>query len=89
MEETRTARIVMMSKDLMKLYDVKGFSDGLEFQPITFLDPQECLEMLIETDGNEYIEDEIEMDSKADRIEKQWGELELLLSFFSDSFNWQ
>lgn len=85
-EETR---IVMMSSSLMELYDVQ-IDIELEFQPITFYNPQECLDMLTDTDADEDLwEDEAPKVDKAQRIERQWGELELRLSFFSNAYNWQ
>ncbi len=89
MERSRKVRIVMMSSDVMKLYDVMGTRDDFEFQPITFYDPQECLDMLIDVDPEE--EDyggSIER-TNAEKLEKQWGELELRLSFFTDAQRWQ
>jgi|GEM_PF-4614830 hypothetical protein len=83
-------KIVMMSKDLMDLYDFHPLAEGLEFQPMTFLSPQECLEMLVSTEELE--EEELFEESTSEshkKIQKQWGELELRLSFFTDALNWQ
>lgn len=88
-ERSNTTRIVMMSSTLMKLYEVQGLNDGPEYQPITFCHPQECLEMLIETGPKEPAAEEPMTMPRAQRIEKQWGELELRLSFFTDGYKWQ
>jgi hypothetical protein len=84
---TRETRIVLLSPTLMKLYEVQGVKDAQRFQPITFYDPQECLEML--TDPMEEAGEVIEEPPKSMKVEKQWGELELRLSFFSDIYKWQ
>ena len=90
-------RIIMMSPALMKLYDVHlteeypnsaNFS-GLEYQPITFCDPQECLDMLIDSKAEDGEDEESGPEARAEVLEKQWGELELRLSFFTDAFKWQ
>jgi hypothetical protein len=83
-------RVVMMSANLMKLYDLRSFDSGHDFSPITFYNPQECLSMMVDADSEEAIIPEVEpVVEKALRVEKQWGELELRLSFFSKALNWQ
>ncbi len=84
---TRETRVVLLSPTLMKLYEVQGVKDAHRFQPITFYDPQECLEML--TDPGEEAIEMVEPPPRSVKMEKQWGELELRLSFFSDIFKWQ
>lgn len=84
--KTKETRVVLLSPTLMRLFDVQGEDDALRFQPITFYDPNECLEML--TDPGEEPEDEV-VKPKSGRMDKQWGELELRLSFFSDIYKWQ
>lgn len=82
-------KVVMMSKELMDLYDFCPVAEGMEFQPITFLSPQDCLDMLIsaeELEDDEFFETSSESHK---RIQKQWGELELRLSFFTDALKWQ
>ena len=88
-QKSKTTRIVMMSSSLMRLYDVHGPREGLEFHPITFCDPQGCLEMLIESEDKELVPEEKGPEFRAERMERQWGELELRLSFFTDSYRWQ
>ena len=83
----RDTRVVLLSPTLMKLYEVQGVKDAHRFQPITFYDPQECLEML--TDPDEEAGELLAEPPKAHKVEKQWGELELRLSFFSDIYKWQ
>jgi len=91
--KNRDTRVVLMSSTLMKLYEVKvKGAGGVKFHPITFYDPQECLEMLTDVRTESFEEDGWENTppaSKHKRIEKQWGELELRLSFFSDGYRWQ
>jgi hypothetical protein len=91
--KTRETRVVLMSSALMKLYEVKvEGAEGAKFHPITFYDPQECLEMLTDVRTEPFEDDgwgEAPPDSKHERIEKQWGELELRLSFFTDNYKWQ
>ncbi len=82
-------KVVIMSKELMDLYDFYPLAEGLEFQPFTFMSPQECLEMLI---SEEFEEEDLLEESPSEshkKIQKQWGELELRLSFFTDALNWQ
>ena len=85
--KTRETRVVLLSPTLMKLYEVQGVKDAHRFQPITFYDPQECLEMM--TDPAEEAGVIIEEPPKKEKMDKQWGELELRLSFFSDIYKWQ
>jgi len=82
--KTKETRVVLLSPALMRLFQVQGDDEALRFQPITFYDPQECLEML--TDPAEEPPPE---EPKSGMMEKQWGELELRLSFFSDIYKWQ
>ena len=93
----KETRIVMMSPELMRLYEVQATkleADGrgiqeLKYEPITFCEPHECLDMLTDVELDETMLDDDSPESKADRIERQWGELELRLSFFTDSYKWQ
>ena len=85
----RETRIVVMSPGLMKIYEVQGLGDGFDYQPITFRDPRECLEMLVKDESPEILFEEEDPAASLEKIEKQWGELELRLSFFTDSFTWQ
>jgi hypothetical protein len=86
-------RIVMMSPSLMKLYEVKSLGQSgpeEDFRPITFLNPQECLDMMIDAEADEdLLEEKEEPVEKSVRIERQWGELELRLSFFTKGYTWQ
>lgn len=87
---SKETRIVLMSPELMKLYEVQPTDESWDHQPITFYNPQECLDMMIEMDYElDFCDDEGSPESKACRIEKQWGELELRLSFFMNAYKWQ
>lgn len=77
-------KIVVMSPALMELYDLQGLQTGVELQPVTFYQPRECLEMLIESESNED-----ETPDLADDFERKMGELELRLSFFTSTCRWQ
>jgi|WetSurMetagenome_2_1015567.scaffolds.fasta_scaffold779742_1 hypothetical protein len=95
MAEARPAekQIVMMSPTLRKLYELRspGLSDNPdEFHPITFLNPQECLDMMVDKEAEEEGEDQTDLpEEKSMRVQRQWGELELRLSFFSKNYTWQ
>jgi hypothetical protein len=79
-----------MSQELIKLYQVFPVDIAWEYQPITFYDPQDCLDMMIDTEFEEEFQENLEApEAKVERIERQWGELELRLSFFVDSYKWQ
>ncbi|MFO8058665.1 MAG: hypothetical protein R6V10_15370 [bacterium] len=82
-------KVIMMSKELMDLYDFCPFPEGAEFQPITFHAPQECLEMLVSSEDFPYETGEEDPLENHKKVEKQWGELELRLSFFTDALHWQ
>jgi len=82
-------KIVIMSKDLMSLYEVQGPGHETEYEAFTFHDPQECLDMMVSVEGEEMAAGAEPTLDRADRIERQWGELELRLSFFTEGFNWQ
>lgn len=87
-----STRIVLMSPDLMKLYDVQIRDNINGYQPVTFVSPRECLELMttFETETDPLLATEEDpAEQKAQRIEKQWGELELRLSFFTDGCSWQ
>ena len=88
-ERIRTTRIVMMTSALMKLYEVRGFRGGAEYQPITFCNPHDCLEMLVNAEHKEPEPEAENPTYRAQKMEKQWGELELRLSFFTDGYKWQ
>jgi hypothetical protein len=86
-EETK---VIMMSSHLMKLYEVRQFGPGGEFSPITFYNPQECLNMMVDVETEEDLLGDAEVvPDKGMHLEKQWGELELRLSFFTKALNWQ
>jgi hypothetical protein len=95
MAELRSSdkRIVMMSSTLRKLYELATPAPGPgddEFHPMTFLNPQECLDMMVDSETEEEVEVlDNQTEEKSLRIQRQWGELELRLSFFSKSFTWQ
>jgi len=79
-----------MSQELIKLYQVFPVDTAWEYQPITFYDPRDCLDMMIDTELEEEVQDTLDTpEAKVERLEKQWGELELRLSFFVDSYKWQ
>ncbi len=82
-------KIILMSQELMNLYEVRGPRKGVDFQPVTFTGPRECLEMMLNSEDDEFWLSEYETLDKTERLERQWGELELRLSFFSDAANWQ
>ena len=89
MTKAKDTRIIIMSNDLMRLYEIQTplTSDG---EPLTFYDPQECLEMMTEMDEEELQSKPKEpAPSKAVRMARQWGELELRLSFFPSTSKWQ
>lgn len=98
-ERLTETRIVIMSPALMKLYNVHAAKNvpncapplELDYQPITFCHPQECLDMLIDVEEKECeLEEAIpDPETKAQRMEKQLGELELRLSFFNEAYKWQ
>ncbi|HUT54603.1 MAG TPA: hypothetical protein VM658_14530 [bacterium] len=90
MAKANETRIVIMNNDLMKLYDMHTAIRGDDIEPITFYDPQECLEMMVEVDEEDLnLNTEKKSGSKAERLAKQWGELELRLSFFAGAYKWQ
>ena len=85
-------RIILMGPELMKLYDVAVIDVSIDYHPLTFCNPRDCLDMMIEPDLDDVEEDPEEVDSpeaKAERLERQWGELELRLSFLVEACNWQ
>jgi len=53
-----------------------------EFMPMTCLAPQECLDLLEDREQKE------DTETKAQKVERQWGELELRLSFFTQAYHW-
>jgi len=55
--------------------------------PITFVDSQECLDMLL--DKNTEQEDQAEANDLLEKVEMHNGKLELRLSFFTNTFKWQ
>jgi hypothetical protein len=90
MAKAKETRIIIMSNDLMKLYDMQTEIKAANDQPLTFYDPQECLEMMIGMDEEELEDRHIESaEAKAERLAKQWGELELRLTFFPSKSKWQ
>lgn len=88
-KNSNDTRIIMMSPALMRLYNVTGLWDETANQAITFCDPEECLNLMIDIEAEENVVEVEELDSKALRLEKQWGELELRLSFFTEALKWQ
>jgi hypothetical protein len=87
---TRETRIVLMSQELIKLYQVFPMDIAREYQPITFYDPQDCLDIMIGNELEEEVQENLEApEARIERLERQWGELELRLSFFVDSHKWQ
>ena len=95
-DKHKKTSVVMMSPGLMKLYEVYSESPVIgeelfnesDYHPITFYDPQECLDMMTEEELEEEYEHDAPVDM-AEKREKKWGELELRLSFFTDSYRWQ
>lgn len=83
------SKVVMMSTDLMNLYEVRGRIKGQEFMPITFYNAQECLDMLMDIAAIDADQKPVLPANKAERVERQWGELELRLSFFTEAYKWQ
>jgi len=81
-------KVILMSPSLLGLYELFGAGGADQFQPLTFCRPQECLDMLIDEDDIEDIFHGSGGPDNADRIQRQWGELELRLSFFTDSLTW-
>jgi len=85
----KPTKIVMMSPELMRMYDVQAFED-LDVQALTFYNPEECLDMMVEAEEDPNDPENFKTpEKKAERLERQWGELELRLSFFIEGHNWQ